>query len=106
MTFDDENFAKFLDFLRDKRLPMHLTEEEIDDLFGPAAEAFCAAFQNINSRLTELAGIWMESVLCPQKGLHPLTYYVTVYRDGQKSVFADARAPATGPYWIPDRLRT
>ncbi len=106
MTFNDENFAKFVDFLRDKRLPLHLTEDEIIDLVGPDAEqAFCAAFQSVNQRLTEVAGKWMESVLCPQKGGHPQTYYVTVYREGQKSLFPNARAPAAGPYWIPDRLR-
>ena len=100
------NLAKFLDFLRDKRLPLHLTEDEIDDLVGPDAEAFCADFLRVNQRLTEVAGIWLEVVLCPAHRFYPASYYVTAYRTGQKSLFSDARAPAAGPYWIADCLRS
>jgi hypothetical protein len=32
-------------------------------------------------------------------------FYLTVYREGQKSLFPDERAPAARPYWIPDDLR-
>ena len=106
MTFNDENFAKFVDFVRGRRLPMHITAGQIADLFGPAEQAFCDVFPRVTARLKEVAGLWMESVLCPQKGGHPQTYYVTVYREGQKSLFPDARAPAAGPYWIPDEARS
>jgi hypothetical protein len=32
--------------------------------------------------------------------------YVTVYREGQNSLFLGEREPSARPYWIPDNLRT
>lgn len=92
--------------LRQSMLPMHLTEANIESKFGHNAPTFHANFGEINMLLRDATGIWAEVVLCPAVKEHPRTGYYTFYREGQKSLFGDARAPETGPYFIPDEKRS
>lgn len=93
------------DKLRAERLPVHMTEAEIAKIFGAEAATFHMYFDTINQQLQK-KGFWAECVLCPPHNGKPRTGYYTFYREGQKSLFLDAREPATGPYPIPDELRS
>lgn len=92
--------------LRQSMLPTHVTEADIENMFGSNAATFHANFSEINMLLRDATGFWGEAVLCPAVKGHPRTGYYTFYREGQKSLFIAARAPETGPYFIPDATRS
>lgn len=92
--------------LRQGMLPTHVTEADIVSMFGSNAATFHANFSEINMLLRDATGIWGEAVLCPAVKDHPRTGYYTFYREDQKSLFRDARAPEAGPYFIPDEMRS
>ena len=94
------------DWVRLKPLPIQITENELLEIIGPEIEAFRFHFSMINGCLYRDTNIWMELIPCPAISTHPSTFYLTVYYEGQKSLFFDARAPQAGPYWIPDHFRS
>ena len=92
--------------LRQSMLPTHMTEAEIERMFGSNAATFHANFSEINTLLRDATGFWGEAVLCPAVNGHSRTGYYTFYREGHKSLFLDARSPEAGPYFIPDAIRS
>lgn len=88
-----------------ERLPIHVTEAEVAKLFAEEASTFNMHFDTINQQLQK-EGFWAECVLCSPQNGKPRTGYYTFYRHGQKSLFVSATAPETGPYFIPDELRS
>lgn len=92
--------------LRQSMLPTHVTEVDIESMFGSNAPTFHANFSEINMLLRDATGIWGEAILCPAVQNHPRTGYYTFYQEGQKSLFLTARAPEAGPYFIPDEMRS
>lgn len=101
----DELANRISELLSSQKLPTHVTEAEISAFFGDKAGAFHRLFDFINLRLKE-EGLWGECVLCPHYKNEPRTGYYTFYREGQESLFASARAPETGPYFIRDEARS
>lgn len=93
------------DKLRAERLPIHITEADVAKLFGKNATIFHMHFSTILQQLQK-EGFWAECVLCPPRNGKPCTGYYTFYRENQKSLFLDARAPEAGPYPIPDEMRS
>lgn len=91
--------------LRAERLPIHITEAEVTKLFGKNAAIFHRHFSSILQEIQK-EGFWAECVLCPAQNGKPRTGYYTFYRQGQKSLFLSAKAPETGPYSIPEELRS
>ena len=91
--------------LRAERLPIHITEAEVAQIFGNNSAIFHTHFGTIN-QLLQKEGFWAECVLCPPRNGKPRTGYYTFYRENQKSLFLDARAPEAGPYPIPDEMRS
>lgn len=91
--------------LRACRLPIHITEAEVADVFGDKAATFRMHFDTINQELRK-EGFWGECVLCPPHSGKSRTGYYTFYREGQKSLFVDAHDPEAGPYFIPDAIRS
>lgn len=94
------------DWVRPQPLPLQITEDELLEIIGPEIEAFRFHFSMINGCLSRTTNIKMELISCPATSTHPPTFYLTVYYEGQKSLFFEARAPKAGPYWIPDHLRS
>lgn len=92
--------------LRQSILPKHVTEADIETMFGTNAATFHANFSEVNMLLRDASGIWGEAVQCPAVEDHRRTGYYTFYREGQTSLFLDARAPEAGPYFIPDDIRS
>lgn len=92
--------------LRQGMLPIHLTEPNIEHMFTVHAATFHTNFSEINMLLRDATGTWGEAVLCPAVHNHCRTGYYTFYREGQKSMLLDARAPEAGPYFIPDDARS
>lgn len=92
--------------LRQSKLPTHMPEACIENMFGTNTATFHANFSEINMLLRDATGIWGEAVLCPAVKDHPRTGYYTFYREDQMSLFRDARAPEVGPYFIPDEMRS
>jgi hypothetical protein len=101
-----EIISDFFAKLKAKRLPMHITEAELQQQLGDTASAYLFShLSEVISYLKETLGLWVEVVLCPKSPSHPATGYITVYREGQATLANDERKPEFGPYWIPDELR-
>jgi hypothetical protein len=102
-----ELIGNFFAQLKTRRLPMHITEVELQQQLGDTASSYLFShFDEVLPYLRETLGLWIEEVLCPKSPSHPKTGYLTVYREGQATLANDAREPGFGPYWIPDELRS
>ncbi len=106
MSIDKEDFDKFVTWLREHRLPMHVTAPEIEQLLGPSAETFMLNLGALEATLKKKTGMWMETVLCLETASHRRRAYITAYLDGQQSLYGDVVMPEAGPYWIPDSKRS
>lgn len=93
-------------YLRSKMLPTQVTAAELNEVFGDDSTAVQSKIFDILARLTEVTGIWAETIKCPELGNEPAMDYHTFYRAEQKSLLDQARAPAAGPYFIPDSVRS
>jgi len=98
MRFSDQNFAKFADWVRSHRLPMHVTEAELKPLLGDTSlNDFFFNFAKINARLRKTAGLWMEMVLVPEYPPHPASQRVKAYREGRQTLLHCIQPRKSGP---------
>ena len=96
MPLDTNDFSKFVEWVREHRLPMHVTIPDLDRLLGPRTDAFLHNLYVLNRKLQKKTGLWIETVMYPG---------MLTNRSGQVS-FRDAPAPEAGPFWIPDSQRS
>ncbi|MDA8251031.1 MAG: hypothetical protein M0Z28_17930 [Rhodospirillales bacterium] len=102
-----ELIGNFFAQLNTEKLPMHITEVELQQQLGDTVSSYLFShFDEVLPYLREALGLWIEEVLCPKSPTHPNTGYLTVYRTGQTTLANDARNPGLGPYSVPDELRS
>lgn len=96
MPLNNDDFSKFVEWVREHRLPMHVTIPDLDKLLGPSTDTFLKNLWALNRKLQKKTGLWMEMVIYPGR---------LANRSGQISL-RDVYAPEAGPFWIPDSHRS
>ena len=97
MPLNNDDFSKFVEWVREHRLPMHVTIPDLDKLLGPSTDTFLTTLWALNRKLQKKTGLWMDNRYCFAKsGFLPLVFRSGARISG-KSAFLWEQRPRKAP---------